>query len=362
MNITEYALRRKMSGGGAPSGKVSWNNITDRPFGTTIEEVTVTHDAEFGETELIGFPPFKVGDTVSIKVDDVTHSLVAYEVDGFPVIGDDPYSIFESEGESVLGWGVAYFDEGGWTSFMATESNHTVVYEGEVTHQIDVKYLPYSHQFGDEEYVITDVTFTGDEEYNRIDLDELYIEKGQMYLLEVDGDRYEVKCTEEFGSGHAIIDFRGEDYGVDFNVQANRASGGSPFITCSIPAHVVIKGIETVQISEEYIPRQNIVEGDLHIDLTPMKITVPQIKIDTNTGTDKLIFVRAHYEDGRDVLDYSSILRNKLNNTRVPVYVFEESSGTRIGEIVYNDFTKVRGVFYCKENNKTYIEATLNSA
>ena len=113
----------------------------------------------------------------------------------------------------------------------------------------DIKNKP----FYEEGYVVADVTFTGNEEYNVIKVDELPIEKGQIYLLEVDDDRYEIKCTEEFGSGHAIINFRGEDYGVDFNIQANKAN--PPWIDCSKPAHIVIKKQVVVPIDSKFLPK-----------------------------------------------------------------------------------------------------------
>ena len=110
--------------------------VKNRPFYNETETVTVVND---GGEKLNYFPVFAVGDTVTVNVDGVEHSLVAYDENGNAIIGDTTNSIDNGEGQ--LGWQI-YFDpkyNGVW--FYATEA-HTVSYLGVVYHKIDSKYLP----------------------------------------------------------------------------------------------------------------------------------------------------------------------------------------------------------------------------
>ncbi len=127
------------SGGGVQS---DWNQndntqpdyVKNRPFYN--ETKTVTVETEEG-AELDNFLVFAVGDTVTVNVDGVEHSLVAYDDDGYVTIGDTTDSITSGEGQ--LGWQIYVGD--GTVRFYAKEA-HTVSYSVEEAVKIDEKYLP----------------------------------------------------------------------------------------------------------------------------------------------------------------------------------------------------------------------------
>ena len=110
--------------------------VKNRPFYSEIVIVTVEN---VSDAKLDGFPIFAVGDTVTVTVDGVEHSLVAYDDDGFTTIGDTSISIDNGEGQ--LGWQFYVSSGSGKVNFYATEA-HTVSYLSSVYHTIDAKYLP----------------------------------------------------------------------------------------------------------------------------------------------------------------------------------------------------------------------------
>ena len=133
------------SGGKLPTGVQSdWNQndttkqdyVKNRPFYNQTETVTVENN---GGNILYYFPVFAVGDTVTVNVDGVEHSLVAYDDNGSVTIGDTTNSIDSGEGQ--LGWQIYVDPIENEVWFYATET-HTVSYLGVVYHKIDSKYLP----------------------------------------------------------------------------------------------------------------------------------------------------------------------------------------------------------------------------
>lgn len=109
--------------------------LKNRPFYIGTRNVTVENEYD---VELNNFPVFAVGDTVTVNVDGVEHSLVAYDDEGKATIGDTYDSVDNGEGQ--LGWNfhVSRSDE---VWFYATEA-HTVSYSVEEVVKIDEKYLP----------------------------------------------------------------------------------------------------------------------------------------------------------------------------------------------------------------------------
>ena len=111
--------------------------IKNRPFYSETGNVTIknaTHEV------LERFPVFAVGDTVTVNVDGVEHSLVAYDDGGLTSIGDTGISLGNGEGQ--LGWQI--FVDGDEVVFHSLEP-HTVSYLGiDYHHKIDEKYLPDS--------------------------------------------------------------------------------------------------------------------------------------------------------------------------------------------------------------------------
>lgn len=264
---------------------ISYNDLSDKPF--YEETITVTDtltwdgntdglicaDDTFYKVSDIVLTASDVSNGVSLvnSVNDIDSTIdlpaevvqnAFSDLDGFAIIADFvvvvPYDGWDKLDFAFPKAGIYFLNYGGTTRVKSFTVNGYKGFKTEktVVHPINKKYLPESLQFGLENYVVADVTFTGNEENNRIDVPSLDIEKWKTYTFEVNGSSFEeVVCTEEYGSGHAIINFIGEDHGVDFNIQANAAS--PPFILCSEPAHVVIKGVKTIAINQEYLPKMD---------------------------------------------------------------------------------------------------------
>ena len=108
--------------------------VKNRPFYSEYGIVTVEN---VSYTKLNGFPIFAVGDTVTVTVDGVEHSLVAYDDDGFTAIGDSYINVENGEGQ--FGW---QFSVQTYSVFFYAKEAHTVSYLASVYHTIDAKYLP----------------------------------------------------------------------------------------------------------------------------------------------------------------------------------------------------------------------------
>ena len=128
------------SGGGVQS---DWNQnddtqpdyVKNRPFYSETRNVTVENVTD---AALEGFPTFVAGDTVTVNVDGVEHSLVAYydEDEGVVTIGDIYSSIEDGKGQ--LGWQIYASDSEAY--FYAKEA-HTISYLGVFIYKIDDKFL-----------------------------------------------------------------------------------------------------------------------------------------------------------------------------------------------------------------------------
>lgn len=141
--ITRMEFFLKAYGGGGSGGGVqsdlnqndstAADYVKNRPIYSETKEIVVENVTN---ATLEGFPAFAVGDTVTVKVDGVEHSLIAQDSGrGFAFIGDNPEALFGGTGE--FGWVI------GDGRFTATEA-HTISYLGEVVHKLDAKYLPES--------------------------------------------------------------------------------------------------------------------------------------------------------------------------------------------------------------------------
>ena len=110
--------------------------VKNRPFYSETGNVTIEN--AIGAILLERFPVFAVGDTVTVNVDGVEHSLVAYDDEGCTTIGDT-YSSIDS-GEGQLGWQIVV---AGDEVLFGSPEPHTVSYLGiDYHHKIDEKYLP----------------------------------------------------------------------------------------------------------------------------------------------------------------------------------------------------------------------------
>ena len=112
-------------------GDAKW---VDRPFYTGARNITAN---VWGEEYLDSFPSFSVGDTVTVNVDGVEYSLVAYEDEDMPNIGDTFSSIENGKGQ--FGWLIW----GGIEPLWFSREPHTISYSTvEEVKKIDRKYLP----------------------------------------------------------------------------------------------------------------------------------------------------------------------------------------------------------------------------
>lgn len=111
--------------------------VKNRPFYSETRNVTVEN--AINVVRLEGFPVFAVGDTVTVSVDGVEHSLVAFDDEGDATIGDPSSSI--GTAEEQFGWFIYY--DGDTVQFSAPEA-HTVSYFVPEVVKIDEKYLPDS--------------------------------------------------------------------------------------------------------------------------------------------------------------------------------------------------------------------------
>lgn len=107
--------------------------IKNKPFYSEMLETVV----EAQDTDLVGFPVFKVGDTVVVKVDGVEHKLVAFDDEGCAAIGNTFADLDEGVGQ--FGWQI-YCDQN--TVIFYSQDTHTVSYKAEVVHKMEYKYLP----------------------------------------------------------------------------------------------------------------------------------------------------------------------------------------------------------------------------
>ena len=107
--------------------------VKNRPFYEIHSEKTVENVTS---SELDGFPVFTVGDTVTVKVDGVEYSLVAYDDDGFVTVGDTSNDLENGTGQ--YGWQI--YVEDNICIFFSNDSR-TVCYNAEIIQYIDEKYL-----------------------------------------------------------------------------------------------------------------------------------------------------------------------------------------------------------------------------
>lgn len=160
-------------------GDAQW---IDRPFYTGARNVTAN---VWGEAVLDSFPYFSVGDTVTVNVDGVEYSLVAYEDDGAPNIGDTYDSIMKGKGQ--FGWAIFVGGEPIWFS----SEPHTISYSTvEEIKKIDRKYLPKTA------FITYDGDWSSDFSYDELHEKLLYGENVIHYTPDKSEYIYLYKWTE----------------------------------------------------------------------------------------------------------------------------------------------------------------------
>lgn len=101
-------------------------------------EVSIGYDAD-SDLILEGFPLFAIGDTVTVKIDNIEYSLTAFDDDGYTAIGD-PWDDFDMD-TGEYGWQI-YINNS--TVVFYSKENHIISYLGNVVHKIDKKFLPFA--------------------------------------------------------------------------------------------------------------------------------------------------------------------------------------------------------------------------
>lgn len=159
------------------------------PEGYPKKEV-ITIKKEGSDVALKNFPDFAVGDTVTVTVDGVEYSLVAFD-NGIPTIGDT-YDELE-QGNGAYGWQICSYSEE--ICFYANEIR-TVSYQYVVISPMDEKFLPDSVKSGG------GLVITNDEDGNylaNMSFDEAYaaIASGVMpvYISSEDGIGTVFRCA-----------------------------------------------------------------------------------------------------------------------------------------------------------------------
>ncbi len=178
--------------------------VKNRPFYKEPIIVTVDDAKDKGLSE---FPIFSVGDTVTVNVDGVEHSLVAYDDDGMAAIGD-PYGSIEN-GEGQLGW--QFYVSEGIVNFYAKEAHTISFYSGDsVYHTINPTYLPtiptieFTSSISDSIANNIQPFFT----VSNLSHSEIYsiVEKGIFQIKDSQGNCYRpIKCSIN-SSGATIVE------------------------------------------------------------------------------------------------------------------------------------------------------------
>ena len=119
------------------SGSCDWNTMENRPFGDEPEVFSITVGAE-ESVMLEGFPLFNIGDTVSITIDGVEYSLVAFEDMGVPTIGEAGDDLYDGQG---FEWAAASIDIDGCVYFYTTQGC-VVSYRGAKITTVPERWLP----------------------------------------------------------------------------------------------------------------------------------------------------------------------------------------------------------------------------
>lgn len=104
-----------------------------------VEKTVVAEEIGIGVV-LEGFPAFKEGDTVTLKVNGVELSVVAHyeEAAGDAMLGGKLEELMMGKGEYM--WAIA--KQGGEYAFLSLEAPTTLTYKAEKIYPIEEKYLP----------------------------------------------------------------------------------------------------------------------------------------------------------------------------------------------------------------------------
>lgn len=241
----EEAKKAAESGGGG--GVSSWNDLTDKPFGTEIGEVAILpetaieFDPESGEGAIADVLPVVTGNTYTVYWNGTEYTCVAgiFEMEGVPLaaIGnlgamtgegatDEPFVLIALPAEiaAQIGVGCGVYAIDGSTS--ATVS---ITEQGETVKKIDAKYMPDSvpHIDSHDEVIMAETYVEGSDGMGTIStpIGKL-VADGRYYNVTLNGVTYACRArtdgaNEQFAA--AIGRTRGggegsEDYDLPFMI------------------------------------------------------------------------------------------------------------------------------------------------
>lgn len=190
-------------------GVSSWNDLTDKPFYTSVEfgEIVPSQSVEFSEQHGFGmasnFPPNDTklinGEEYTITWDGVEYKCTPFDTDGQLYLGN--MGIIqgnEGTGEPFL---MVTSDGSSWQAIIEEAGTHTVGISGktEVVHPIDGKYLPT---------FVVDATNlpAGTQEWGVLynELDKAW-NSGARILLDVDGNGEKILTCVSWVNSYATF-------------------------------------------------------------------------------------------------------------------------------------------------------------
>ena len=258
----------------------SWNDLEDRPFGTTIytnDNPGVICDSTY-ELDDWGycygicvpsedFGMIKVGEMYDVVLDDITYTnITCYDDLGYPTIGmssdftinsDIPFSLLYDEEFNEFGISVTneYINNTGDNVVQFKVSEYSSI---EIVDTIETKYLPEHLQFGEgepiERVIIDDVvTEVGEYGYSETYLDYIPLEVGKTYTVTVDGITNDYTSWYESEYGSICIGNFEDSFIIDSNKAYEATYIGFPDdITHTISVSVV--DAEIIPLETKYLP------------------------------------------------------------------------------------------------------------
>lgn len=284
------------------------------------EEKTKEFDPKLEDGILDGFPAFKVGDTVNVKVDGIEYSLTAFDDGGgFIAVGDN-YGELEG-GTGKYGWQI--FCQGERIAFYAKEP-HTVSWKVPKYHPLDHKFLPKGYPYVETEW--KEVSVPSLEEDVPILEGFPTFSVGDTVEIKVDGIAYSLVAFQDdevivVGDSNSDLFFGTPKYGWLIVCM-----GGGVVKMASIDPCTLSWKVQKVHpIDPEFLP-EGIGGGG------SMKFTVENVTVNSNSGRYAAQVTNLCYEDGTPVT-YSTALRlTEAMYAGMTCYVY--CQGRRVGEIL----------------------------
>lgn len=142
MNMKLLALAKAMGGGSGGGGVSSWNDLTDKPFGEEVSEVSIVSTDDFIGTNdnpanIATYSFLQIGNTYIVYFDEVRYECVCFDDDGYDTIGA-PYGNFSKYPFNI-------YTDGSRTRCICADSNPhsaSICTVDTVLVKIDPKFIP----------------------------------------------------------------------------------------------------------------------------------------------------------------------------------------------------------------------------